>query len=774
MLTFADSEGLAAFALVAARSAALVVFLDMLARRRRARHVLLAGAWTLHVISPVVALSLGPASPAFPALAVAGTVGMVAAAAAYFRRVPIVAGSAAMGIAAVLMVALGTASPALLKIAPLAAQTVAFVALGGLALAFRERFRRVSPDGYRALLWLATLSALYAICFAALGHAATTVAALVGALGLNALAVAFFLYLEVGLATADLIESEALNRTIIASIPQGLSVKDTDGVYVAANEAFAAHVGLMPTEVVGRTDLDLFPPELADEYRADDAAVVGSVSVLEFDAAYEVDGDRRVAHTRKAPLVRDGEVFGVVGVYEDVTYDRMAEELLRESEARFRTTFECAGAGISHVAFDGTVLLANSRLAGMLAREPEELVGGSIWNWVHPDHAREDADLCARLVSGEMGTISGERRYVRRDGSTLWVVMTVALARDLDGKPAYFVRVSEDISELKAAQEELREHRDRLESLVARRTKELIHVNDELRASNDELKVANRRLDAANEELQSLNEELMAVNEELDAANERLQSLNEELTEATRAKNAFMASVSHELRTPLNSIIGFTHTLLDGLAGPLNEEQSKQLTMVGVAARRQLELVDMLLDLERIAAGAIRPEPERFELGEVLDEVAGLIAEKAEQRGLELRVEHEIEPPTVLTDRRYVWEILVNLATNAIKYTESGGIRMAIVAPPRDDLVAVSVADTGCGVSAEDMERIFEPFEQGGAGRARHLRDSVGLGLAIASGLARALGGSLEVESAPGEGSVFTLIIRRELAVGGEVRVAPG
>lgn len=257
-------------------------------------------------------------------------------------------------------------------------------------------------------------------------------------------------------------------------------------------------------------------------------------------------------------------------------------------------------------------------------------------------------------------------------------------------------------------------------------------------------------------ELAEANEELASMNEELTSMNEMLATLNEELEAANSAKSDFLASMSHEFRTPLNSIIGFTDVLLSGMAGELAAEQRKQIGMVNASGKHLLALVNDVLDLAKIEARKLVPEPVVFDLAVELEAVVGTMRPQAEAKGLLLtsslcRAHIEVE-----SDPRMVRQIILNLLSNAVKFTHEGAV--SLDARCDDDGLRIEVADTGPGVPTEHQTTIFEAFTQldGHTGLAP---DGTGLGLAISLRLARALGGELRLESTPGKGSRFTLLL---------------
>jgi PAS domain S-box-containing protein len=230
----------------------------------------------------------------------------------------------------------------------------------------------------------------------------------------------------------------------------------------------------------------------------------------------------------------------------------------------------------------------------------------------------------------------------------------------------------------------------------------------------------------------------------------------ERAEESDRLKSAFLATMSHELRTPLNSIIGFTGIILQGLAGPLNVEQARQLGMVQSSARHLLALINDVLDISKIEAGQLEIHPERFDLPAALEKAAALVKPLVDKKGLALRVVLSPNVGPVVSDRLRVEQVLLNLLNNAVKFTERGEVRLTAETGP--DTLRISVADTGIGIKSEDMEKLFQPFRQIDSGLTRQY-EGTGLGLAICRRLADRLGGEISARSTWGEGSVFTFML---------------
>jgi signal transduction histidine kinase len=210
--------------------------------------------------------------------------------------------------------------------------------------------------------------------------------------------------------------------------------------------------------------------------------------------------------------------------------------------------------------------------------------------------------------------------------------------------------------------------------------------------------------------------------------------------------------MSHELRTPVNAVSGYCTLLLEGIDGTLSPAAARMIDRIARNAQHLRALVDDLLDLGRLDAGKVQLTIEEVSLPALLYDALASLEPQARAKGLTLEVE-AADVPNVCTDPTRVRQIVLNLASNAVKFTERGGVRLAIE-HHASDAVAVHVADTGVGIASEDQERVFDEFIQVGAAHG-----GTGLGLAISRHLARLLGGDLTVHSAPAHGSRFTLTL---------------
>ncbi|HNI75065.1 MAG TPA: ATP-binding protein, partial [Giesbergeria sp.] len=259
------------------------------------------------------------------------------------------------------------------------------------------------------------------------------------------------------------------------------------------------------------------------------------------------------------------------------------------------------------------------------------------------------------------------------------------------------------------------------------------------------------------------------------AAKEAMRQAKEAAEAADRIKSAFLATMSHELRTPLNSIIGFTGIILQGLAGPLTAEQSKQLGMVRDSSRHLLALINDVLDISKIEAGELKVSREPFDLVQSVRKVLDIVRPLADKKHLQLRVEVPQGLDRMLSDARRVEQVMLNLLSNAIKFTETGHVALRVSCfdePSAKDgdvrtMVRLDISDTGMGIREEDMARLFAPFHQIDSALSRK-HDGTGLGLAICRRLADLMGGRVEVASTWGQGSTFTIVLPMQAPEQGE------
>ena len=265
--------------------------------------------------------------------------------------------------------------------------------------------------------------------------------------------------------------------------------------------------------------------------------------------------------------------------------------------------------------------------------------------------------------------------------------------------------------------------------------------------------ILRRQVNARTRELRQINQEMeqriLERTAELADAMQKAQA-------ADQLKSAFLATMSHELRTPLNSIIGFTGILLQQLAGPLNDEQRKQLTMVQGSSRHLLSLINDVLDISKIEAGQLVLSFTSFDLRSLIEKTGRLVLPLAEKNVIELRMDISDDVQSIVSDQRRLEQVILNLLNNALKFTEKGHVLVSCRL--QGDNYLLSVSDTGIGMKPEEIPNLFQPFHQIDSGLTRK-REGTGLGLSICRKIIDIMGGSITVESTWGQGSSFVVSI---------------
>gem|GEM_PF-682938 len=324
--------------------------------------------------------------------------------------------------------------------------------------------------------------------------------------------------------------------------------------------------------------------------------------------------------------------------------------------------------------------------------------------------------------------------------------------------------------ELKATNEEMTATNEEMKE----QTRLLTHSEEELKTQQAKLETANEELREFNESLESQKREVEQANRELSVARRDLEEKAEQLAIASQYKSEFLANMSHELRTPLNSILLLTRFLAENKEGNLTPEQVESANITYKSGTDLLSLIDDILDLSKIEVGRMDLVPEPVAVRQLADALRTGFQHLADERGLDLAVTvGEDCPEAFVTDRRRVEQVLKNLVSNALKFTEKGGVFVTFGRPAdapgqtggaeAPAALAIAIRDTGIGVPREKQKIIFEAFQQAEKGTARKY-GGTGLGLSISRELAHLLGGRIDLTSEPGEGSTFTLCLPLEMA----------
>jgi signal transduction histidine kinase len=289
----------------------------------------------------------------------------------------------------------------------------------------------------------------------------------------------------------------------------------------------------------------------------------------------------------------------------------------------------------------------------------------------------------------------------------------------------------------------------------------LRHISD-LRRAGEEIGQQNHALRLANEQLKQASEELdrkiQATTGDLARQSELLRRQAIELEQASALKSQFLANMSHEFRTPLNAMLGYTSMLLQGVSGPLNDAATRQLGRVESNGRHLLTIINEILDISRIEAGRMPLQVSTFRIPVLMTEVRAELEPVIMTTKLTVTLDLSREVGPITSDRQKVKQIVLNLLSNALKFTHEGSVTLRARRSPREKTVRLSVSDTGIGIAPADQEKIFEDFRQLDNSPTRPY-GGTGLGLSMCRRLAQMLDGHLAVQSEPGRGSTFILTL---------------
>lgn len=383
---------------------------------------------------------------------------------------------------------------------------------------------------------------------------------------------------------------------------------------------------------------------------------------------------------------------------------RSIEKVLLDSEAKYRNLVEGANSAILRWTKKGNIVFANRFALEFFGYSEETMLGKNIVGTIVPvteSSGRDLSYLAKDIQENPAAYVLNENENIKKNGERVWVAWTNRAITDNEGHIVEILSVGNDITRRKLAE-------------------------DRLKITLDELAAA-----------------------------------KEQAEKADRLKSTFLATMSHELRTPLNSIIGFTGIILKGYVGPLNDEQAKQLGMVRNSANHLLSLINDILDISKIEAGQLTVSFDSFSLCSLLDQVAQSSRPALQTKGLKLSVNISENVDMVVSDRRRVEQVLLNLISNAIKFTDTGEIRVDCTSA--DGFVQICVIDSGIGIKEEDTDKLFKAFQQVDSGITRKF-EGTGLGLYVCQKLLELLGGKIWVTSRWGAGSTFcfNLPVKRE------------
>jgi PAS domain S-box-containing protein len=484
--------------------------------------------------------------------------------------------------------------------------------------------------------------------------------------------------------------SEAFYESLVDALPQQIVQKDLSGRFIFANSRFCERVGRAVEDLIGLTDFDLFPADVAARYRSDDERALASGGPVETVRSYDTSSGVRHVQAVKSPL-RDasGTVVGVQAIIWDITDLKRLEDELHLERELLRALLDASPDDVYFKDRESRFIKVSRSLPRRLGRATaEEAIGRSDADYFDPEHADAARRDEQQIMETGQPIVAKAEHEKTPDGQYRWVLTTKAPLRDRTGTIIGTLGITRDISELKRAEADL---------AVAR-----------------------------------------------DAA-----------LESARLKSEFLANMSHEIRTPLNAIVGMSGLLLET---ELDPEQRDFAGTIRSSADLLLGIINDILDFSKIEAGKMLIESIDFTLDSVIEDTADLLAESAQSRGLELATWVPPHVPRALRgDPSRIRQVLANLVSNAVKFTERGEVVVQVGLAREDVETAVlhfQVRDTGVGIPVEAQSRLFNAFTQADGSTTRRY-GGTGLGLAICRQLVTLMGGTIGFDSMPGRGSTF-------------------
>jgi len=556
-------------------------------------------------------------------------------------------------------------------------------------------------------------------------------------------------------------QSRAELQAILDNSPALIYMKDQACRYVFANRRWAELFHTTNDEARGKTDLDFFPEAAAHQFVANDQRVLESGQALEFEEqALMEDGLHSYQSIKVALRDSDGKVYALCGISTDISARKRAEESLRQTHRALQLLSQCNSA-VVHATDEHALLNEVCRLA----------VGQAGYRVAWVGYAEDDEAHTVRPVASA-GPVEGfldrikvswaDNEYGRGSIGPAIRLGKPVVVRRIGEQPTFDVwRDAFANRNFESVLSVPLHHGDAVFGAMAIYASEpeafdpsevdlISEVGDNLSHGIAALRARLERTEA----ISALERAQLELEERVRQRTAELVEAKEAAESADQLKSAFLATMSHELRTPLNSIIGFTGIILQRMAGPLNDEQAKQLGMVQNSARHLLALINDVLDISKIEAGQLEIHCGSFSLPQAIEKVVATVSPLAAKKGIALHTDISPDVEQIFSDQQRTQQVLLNLLGNAVKFTEQGEV--TVRCRRENKWVVTAIQDTGIGIAPSDQQSIFEPFRQVDTGLARK-REGTGLGLSICKRLVSHLGGFIFVESVSGQGSTFTV-----------------
>lgn len=597
-------------------------------------------------------------------------------------------------------------------------------------------------------------------------------------------------------------------------------VRGQNHVFEFTNPLYGRLVG-KKENLIGRSVREAFPElegqgffELLDNVYKTGEPYVGNEMPIKWD----VHGDGSLVENYLNFVYqpfknRAGQVQGIMAHAVDVTDQVRARQKAEESEGHFRSSFEQAAVGMAHLALDGRWLRVNQRLCDLLGYTKQEMQAQSFQNLTHPDDLAASVEAVQSLKSGQVSTHSFEKRYLKKDGSAVWVNLTISPALDRDGSPKYFISVIEDITKRKRAEGALRASEVRwrfmAESLpqkifTATRSGEVDYFNQQwteftglsfqqikdwgwtqfIHPEDVDENIRRWRYSIDTGEPFQFEHRFRRHDGVYSWHLSRAQAMrdeggnivmwvgsNTEIDEQKKLmeqKDEFIGIASHELKTPVTSIKAFAQILQRRLDRDGNSELQGYVHKMDGQITKLTNLINDLLDVTKIESGKLVFHPVKFDFDTMVRELVEDLQLTTDKH--RITIEGSVKK-LVTGDRDRIGQVLINLISNAIKYSPHAD-KIIISQAGDSRSVTVCVRDFGVGVSREKQERVFERFFRV-SGPKRETFPGLGLGLYISAEIVKRQGGRIWVESSGQQGSTFCFTLPTKPAKTAQPRRSP-